>query len=295
LNVTRLLVISLLIVSIVVGFRSASPMEPALGAVTSYLTITACSTWTTTWYYSGYVTTTSTRYRTTAEITDRLEQIALGGPYVNVSGTWRASSGVVMMDVTITNLMNIDIQSGGLRFRIYGVGTPWQVGSTDVDMAFGAIPPMRSTTLKYQTSIIGVSSQSEIVLTWVAINLYGVKTIVKTIPLETYTYTRTVAETHARIYSETYTTTVTHMFQEYEVGGPLTSLISIFSNPISWVLLTIGGVAVLLVLLFPGKRKAAKPLPKMVPIVAEQRICSGCGSLLEVDEDYCPSCGMKWK
>nr|MDO8099457.1 zinc ribbon domain-containing protein [Candidatus Njordarchaeota archaeon] len=266
-NITRMLVASLLMGCPVVAFVCGPPLDKALAAVTSY------STWASTYYSSWYSTSYSTQYMSTTIVTtDALSQDQLGGPYLKIAGMLgRTAPYTASFDLSITNLMDVPVLGGTIFLDIRMSG-----GGKEARQDFGAIEPGRSIRME---GTIGVVGGEIIAVYFVRANFNCRKSVGKEAPFATYTYSRMLTETQVKTY-----TTMYIVSEPFQVGA-------------TGILIAVALAGIVVVALFYVKRRrSTKPEAKSVFAVQprSQRSCSGCGTALEPDETFCPNCGKKW-
>jgi hypothetical protein len=133
LKVIRILVTTLLLGAIILGFTREVWVEEASGVITSY------STWITTEYSTRYTTSYSTQYRSTTVTTEEiLSQNQLTGPYLRImiamlvvqrkdTPTGIGGAPVLVYDIGISNLMDTAILNGSISIRMAGA-PPQKIG-----------------------------------------------------------------------------------------------------------------------------------------------------------------------
>jgi len=284
-----MLILSLLIGSIVAGFTQRLPTDKASAAITSY------STWTSISYlqYTTYLTKTEFTEKTTT--TDQLFQYGGSGPYVIINGTWRQiANDQIEVNMIVENLQGLPIRFGAVKFKVMIlVPSPASDPFREADCIFVPVGgENKEIPLKMTLAITGVlpwplsTTVKEVRVDSVSIQLNKSIIITSAIAVATYTRFETRTETSIRTHTSAYVITATYGIQQP------------FSFGTTEILLTGVVVGVLLAAVAIFRKRHGPRVPPMVVLPTqppEQRMCSGCGVLLEAGEDYCPSCGRKWE
>nr|MDO8135245.1 hypothetical protein [Candidatus Njordarchaeum guaymaensis] len=275
-----MLIVSLLIGSIVAGFTQRLPTDKASAAITSY------STWTSTYY--SYWTSARTSTQSMRTTVSTLTQTSMEGPYLKIAGKfdywYETTSGynqVVELTVRgdITNLLSAPVQKGKIILNVRNLeGTVteealapfWElkVGET-IKINQGV--PLTKAFYKDKIKIEFVRAE---------INVSG---LVTDVPIATYTLFATQTEALVRTYTSTYITTGIYEIQQPFIFG---------ATEILAVVILVGVLVV--VLAYMKLRAAGRVSPQDQQAFVQGRVCSGCGTTLEANEDFCPNCGRKW-
>jgi len=297
----RLLVVFLLLGVVVVGFGQGLNVERASGVITSYSTITAYSTWTSTSYYYYDRTSISTEFKRTT--VTALTQKQLRGPYVNMTVVRAVGStdGVffveLLLEVRITNLMSLPIIKGKIVYLVFNSA---RTVTEEAFATFFEIKPSDTILLK---ATYLVTKRFPIGDTYYSFERAEVECagITTEMPFATYTYSQRFTETHLRTYTSAYT----------KVSTILTEELSAFLNTQTiLVLVVVAAVAVAAVVFVKIRKPSAPPAPPTVPLTpaaqppvtqtpsppvtqATIKYCMICGGELPSTASHCTKCGTK--
>lgn len=199
LSASKLLAILLLAFVAALAFGGSVRTRGTSGTIASYSDSTSYSTWTST-FYSTLQPTTFTRFSTATLTTDHLSQTVLEGPYVQINGSWAVNiEGRVNFELEIKNLIDLDIESGIIRFDVSG-----RVHRDDIDLGFGPIQHGETLSVRRFIGIPTINVGAKVTPTSVSVTL-AQKTGILTIPVEIITRTQTMVETYRRTVTDAYT------------------------------------------------------------------------------------------
>lgn len=305
-NASRLLGTGILIGVILAALAQELQVERASGIVTSYSTMTSYSTWTSTFYSYSYPTT-STRFSTTTATTDALTQTGPDGLFVAVTGNWGVFvDGQIEFDMTIKNLINLNIQSGIVQFEVKGL----KVHRDDIELTFKAIRRGESINVRQLIGLPGATVGAKVTPLSVRVNLSQREDVVMVTAVETYTRTGTVTETYRKTVVNTYVTTSAYTIEERQPVENTQLIIGLVVMAVA----AIAGVAFLRTRRAGIKPKAPKtgPQPQIEPAkpptrpvpepkAAEARAaavkgvkyCIHCGAAIPDVVSFCTKCGQK--
>jgi len=218
LNASRLLIMSLLMGDMILGFGHG-PAFPKIPESVNYLTVTSYATSTST-LYSYLYPTIITRFSSATMTTDRLTQTGLEGPYVLIAGSWGVFvEGILEFNVTIKNLMESKIQQGIIQFNVAGL----KVHRDDIELGFAAIQPGETTLVKSLIGVPGVNPGAKVAPMLITINLSQEGKVIVTVAVETSTRNKTVTET----YRKTIVETIVYTMEEPFLGGSTTAIVGL--------------------------------------------------------------------
>ncbi len=313
-NVTRTLVATLLIGSIIAGFVQGLSTQPASGVVTTTATITS------TYYVSWHDATTSTRFTktyagivtqetvgfTTIITSGTVPYKVQDGPYLKIEIAIRYSyySGKEVplyhyVDGRITNLMNEPIEKVSIVL-LYTNKDKTLSEETTVD--FISLPAKMSEGFYERKIPLSKTFLISDVYCQILRTVIVYKGIIYVdMPAETYTFFRTGTSTYVEAYVATYTLSDVQTF--LNSGGTILLLVVVVGAIVAVVVFTRRKAPA------PERKEETpeKPSPKeeipTKPSVQDlkpslqtetvSKFCRHCGAKIPKDSTFCESCGKK--
>lgn len=289
-NVTRTLVATLLIGSIIAGFIQGLSTQIASGVVTTTATITS------TYYVSWYDVTTSTRFTKTyagivTQETAGFTTITSGtntyqmqdGPYlkIEISFWYSYYSGAEVplyhyVDGRITNLMNEPVEKVSIVLLFTNKD---KTLSEETTLDFISIPAKMSEGFQRKT----VPLTKKFLLGDAYYRILRTVIVYKGIiyvdmPADTYTFSRTGTSTYVATYVATYT---------------LSDVQTFLSSSGAILLLVVVAGAIVAVVVFTRRKAPAPAIREEMRPKPSTKVCVKCGCQLPVDAEYCSECGQK--
>lgn len=312
LKTSKLFAIGLLAGVIVLGLAQELQVEKTSGVITSYSTMTSYSTWTST-FYSYVYPTTSTKLSMATATTDRIAQTGPEGPYLSITGKWNVFiDGQIEFDITIKNLINVNIQSGVAQFDVLGL----KVHRDDIEVNFGAILPGESINVKQVIGLPGVTVGAKVTPLSARAILTKKENVVIVTPLETLTRTGTLTETYQKTIINTYSVTSPYTIEEPLSMGNMQLIIVLGLVAVA----VIAGLVLVKSRMGPAKLKpqetkpqpeiemppktvtplptaevkaVQKPVTPARPIAKGVKYCVHCGATIPDIVRFCTKCGKK--
>lgn len=193
-NVTRMLVTTLLLGAIISGFAVPLPMQTVSGIVTSF------STTTSTYYSYRSETSFSTSYATSVVITQGVyTQTGRDGPYLRIRGTVGFYMSAVRLDLDLTNLMNAPIVKGVLLLTESRGG----YGDNTLMRDLGSLGPGQTLTIHETLYVNPYPNVVDVRFEGVTVDL-GQQIYTTSSLIAVYAYTRVMTETYLSVFTTGY-------------------------------------------------------------------------------------------